>query len=107
MGIKLKSLKEDVGKMAAIPTFLEFDIDRTGCEQEGWYAVRINSKGIEVIPPFAVNFSEKNDGFKADTPEAFDRCIKACNVHNEYIGMSKKEIAVLYGQRRFSHKISI
>jgi hypothetical protein len=96
MALKLKTLKEDVGKMPAIPTLLEFDINRpTSVIKAGWYSVRINSKGIEVLPPTAVNFGTG--------PDAFDKCLKSCDVHNSYIGMSKKEIAVLYGQRRFSH----
>lgn len=109
MALKLKKLKEDIGKMPAVPTLLEADFNRTGCEQAGWYAVRINSKGIEVLPPFAANFSKGTGVFSVDgdTPEAFEKCLKACDVHNEYIGMSRKEIAVLYGQRRFSHKLNV
>jgi hypothetical protein len=99
MTLKLKKIKnyEDVGKMSAIPTYMEFDADRTGCEKAGWYAARINSKGIEVLPAYAVNFGTK------ESTKAFEECMKACNVHNTYLGMSQKEISILYAQRRFSH----
>jgi hypothetical protein len=98
MALKLKTIKEDIGKMPAIPTELEFDSSRIGSIAEGWYAVRINSKGIEVLPPYANCFGTG--------PDAFEKCLQACNVHNEFIGMKPKEIGILYAQRRFSHATS-
>ena len=94
MGVKLKKIKEDPGKMPRVPTYLKFDPNRTGQESEGWYAVGINSKGIEVLPMTTICHGTDDI--------AFNECKKACWGHNIYLGMTSQEIATLWGQRRIS-----
>lgn len=96
MGIKLKEIKQDVAKMPRIPTFLKFDHTRTGCEKAGWYAVAVNDKGLEVLSPLTYCHAGV---------DGFDKCKEACMAHNIYLGMTEKEVAILWAQRRISPNV--
>ncbi|MFV2014030.1 MAG: hypothetical protein ACC656_01255 [Candidatus Heimdallarchaeota archaeon] len=91
MGIKLKLLKQDVAKMPRIPTYLDFDTKRTGCEEAGWYAVALDDRGIEVLSPLTICHGQDDI--------AFNKCKKACHGHNIYLGMNVEEIAIFWAGR--------
>jgi len=100
MALKLKQIKkggpQDPANWPAIPTLLKSgDVDNVPALMTGYYAVKVSPKGIET-------FSQTSA--RHDT---FDTCKTACDAHNMYIGMSIKEIAVLYSQRRFEHRTAL
>jgi len=59
--------------------------------ETGWYAVKIDDKGLECISGTEINYLED-----------FDKCIKACRVHNKLTcGMTKGEISLFFVQRKY------
>lgn len=92
--VRIKRIRKggplDTDRWPAIPTELKAgDVEGFNWTDEGWYGVKVNPQGIEVLLPTAVKYSD------------FDSCKAACDVHNQFIGMKPEQIAVLYAQRRF------
>ena len=91
--LKIKHIKKDgpnhINNWPAIPT--EIGPNEITGILSGWYCVRVAPNGIEYLQPTATRFDD------------FDTCKKAANIHNQWLGMTTTQVAILYSQRRFDH----
>lgn len=83
--------ENDMSTWPVIPTLLKSgDVEGFTWVDEGYYGVYVNPKGIECLSPHAVKY------------DLFDMCKAACDIHNQFAGLSVIETATLYAQRRFT-----
>lgn len=84
-------MKKGNGQLPVVPTEFTEHFEVNGIQMEpGWYGVKIAPNGLESMNGMEVKHKD------------FATCMLACDIHNEFAGMSKTEIAQLYSQQRMS-----
>lgn len=87
-GMQLMNGKIDTTRWPKVPTHIK-DGEYKGIA-EGWYGVLVGTDGLEYFKDGSIRY------------ETFKECELCCSVHNEWLGMSRINVARLYNQRRMS-----
>jgi hypothetical protein len=83
----LKYMKKK--KLPVIPTEFIESFEINGIKMTpGWYGVKIGNDGLESMYGTETHYKEFSD------------CKTACDIHNQFLGMSITDIARLYAQQR-------
>lgn len=77
------------GQLPVVPTEFTEHFEVNGIFMEpGWYGVKIAPNGLESMNGLEVKHKD------------FETCKIACDIHNEFAGLSELETAQLYTQQR-------
>ena len=84
-------MRKGNGQLPVVPTEFTEHFEVNGIQMEpGWYGVKIAQNGLESMNGLEVRQKD------------FATCLQACNIHNEFAGLTETETMQLYSQQRMN-----